>query len=183
MLSKWLAFQERNPSDYKFAVTDVTELSTPDNEALNHLAHKLVLAHTSPQPEKREELLELIERITLWKAVKDSNSENLGEARELILNQYDRPPCVPDLFAGGGSIPLEALRPGCETYASDCDPVTVLIEKATLKWPQKFGIGVEMPYHWGTVRPAFRGARHAAAGITGELRREQEGRPGQSRGP
>jgi len=96
-------------------------------------------------PEEREELLELIKRITPWEAVKDGNSEDIGKARELILKQYGRPPRVLDPFAGGGSIPLEALRLGCETYASDYNPVAVFIEKATLEWPQKFGIEVELP--------------------------------------
>ncbi len=43
-----------------------------------------------------------------------------------------------DCFAGGGSIPLEALRLGCETYALDYNPVAVLILKAVLEFPQKF---------------------------------------------
>ena len=96
-------------------------------------------------PQEREELLELIKRITPWEAVKDGNSEDIERARELILKQYGRPPRVLDPFAGGGSIPLEALRLGCETYASDYNPVAVFIEKATLEWPQKFGIEVELP--------------------------------------
>ncbi len=50
-----------------------------------------------------------------------------------------KPPKVLDPFAGGGAIPLEALRLGCETYASDLNPVAVLIEKATLEYPQKYG--------------------------------------------
>jgi adenine-specific DNA methylase len=48
-------------------------------------------------------------------------------------------PRVLDPFSGGGAIPLEALRLGCETYASDYNPVAVLILKATLEYPQKFG--------------------------------------------
>lgn len=49
------------------------------------------------------------------------------------------PPRVLDPFAGGGSYPLEALRLGCEAYASDYNPVAVLILKATLEYPQKYG--------------------------------------------
>ncbi len=96
-------------------------------------------------PQKREELLELIKKITPWEAVKGGNSKDIERARQLILEQYGRPPRVLDPFAGGGSIPLEALRLGCETYASDYNPVAVFIEKATLEWPQKFGIEVELP--------------------------------------
>ncbi len=96
-------------------------------------------------PHEREELLELVKRITPWEAVKHGNSEDIERARQLILEQYGRPPRVLDPFAGGGSIPLEALRLGCETYASDYNPVAVFIEKATLEWPQKLGIEVELP--------------------------------------
>jgi adenine-specific DNA methylase len=46
---------------------------------------------------------------------------------------------VLDCFAGGGAIPLEAIRLGCETYALDYNPVAVLILKAVLEYPQKFG--------------------------------------------
>jgi adenine-specific DNA methylase len=96
-------------------------------------------------PKQREKLMELIKEITPWEAVKNGNSEAVEQARELILEQYDEPPRVLDPFAGGGSIPLEALRLGCETYASDYNPVAVFIEKATLEWPQKFGVEVELP--------------------------------------
>ena len=42
-------------------------------------------------------------------------------------------------FGGGGAIPLEALRLGCETYSNDLNPVAVLIQKCTLEYPQKYG--------------------------------------------
>ncbi|MBL7064410.1 MAG: DUF1156 domain-containing protein [Anaerolineae bacterium] len=83
-------------------------------------------------PKEREELLELIKKITPWEAVKDGNSEDIERARELIPKQYGRPPRVLDPFAGGGSISLEALRLGCETYAGDYNSVAVFIGKATL---------------------------------------------------
>jgi putative DNA methylase len=58
----------------------------------------------------------------------------------LIRQAYDgRAPKVLDPFAGGGSIPLEALRLGCETYALDYNPVAVLILKAVLEFPQRYG--------------------------------------------
>lgn len=48
-------------------------------------------------------------------------------------------PRVLDMFAGGGAIPLEALRLGCETYALDLNPVAYIIELCTLVYPQKYG--------------------------------------------
>jgi putative DNA methylase len=48
-------------------------------------------------------------------------------------------PRVLDMFSGGGAIPLEALRLGCETFALDLNPVAHIIEVCTLVYPQKYG--------------------------------------------
>jgi len=52
-----------------------------------------------------------------------------------------RAPCpkVLDMFAGGGAIPVEAARLGCETHALDLNPVAYLIELCTVTFPQEFG--------------------------------------------
>jgi adenine-specific DNA methylase len=96
-------------------------------------------------PKEREHLQELIRLMVPWEAVKDREDEAIKEARHLIHAQFGRPPRVLDPFSGGGSIPFEALRLGCETHATDYNPVAVFIEKATLEWPPKFGIEVELP--------------------------------------
>jgi adenine-specific DNA methylase len=49
------------------------------------------------------------------------------------------PPLVVDPFAGGGSIPLEALRLGCDAFASDLNPVACLILKVMLEDIPKYG--------------------------------------------
>jgi len=68
------------------------------------------------------------------------NQTMIQKAREDILKANGgKPPRVLDPFAGGGAIPLEALRLGCETYASDYNPVATLILKCTLEYPQKYG--------------------------------------------
>lgn len=51
----------------------------------------------------------------------------------------DRMPRVFDPFAGGGAIPLEAPRLGCNSYANDLNPVAHIIEKASIEFPQKYG--------------------------------------------
>lgn len=56
-----------------------------------------------------------------------------------ILQSRAPRPKVLDLFAGGGAIPLEALRLGCEAYALDLNPVAHIIELCTLVYPQKYG--------------------------------------------
>ena len=73
-----------------------------------------------------------------WKNPLDQSM--IKQAREDILKAYNgKPPKVLDPFAGGGAIPLEALRLGCETYSNDYNPVAVLIQKCTLEYPQKYG--------------------------------------------
>ena len=52
------------------------------------------------------------------------------------------PPLVVDPFAGGGSIPLEALRLGCEAFASDLNPVACLILKVMLEDIPRHGPGL-----------------------------------------
>ena len=64
----------------------------------------------------------------------------IKQARKDILKANNgKPPKVLDPFSGGGAIPLEALRLGCETYSNDYNPVAVLIQKCTLEYPQKYG--------------------------------------------
>jgi putative DNA methylase len=48
-------------------------------------------------------------------------------------------PLVVDPFAGGGSIPLEALRVGADAFASDLNPVAVLLNKVVLEYIPRFG--------------------------------------------
>jgi len=75
----------------------------------------------------------------------------LSKARKDILDANGgEPPKVLDCFAGGGSISLEALRLGCESHAVELNPVAVLILKATLEYPQKYGKKlVEDVESWG----------------------------------
>ena len=87
---------------------------------------------------EEDEVFNLIADITPWNVVKNPSNPLIDEAQELIKKDWSSaPPKVLDPFSGGGSIPLEALRLGCETYASDINPIAVLISKVTLGWPQK----------------------------------------------
>src|SRR3954452_20584085 len=67
----------------------------------------------------------------------------IAEARDRVLAAHGgTPPRVLDLFAGGGAIPLEAARLGCEATAVELNPVAHLIERCTLDYPQRFGPGL-----------------------------------------
>ena len=64
----------------------------------------------------------------------------LDRFREMIRDAFGgRPPRVLDPFAGGGAIPLEAMRLGCETFASDLNPVAWFILRCTLHYPRLVG--------------------------------------------
>ena len=100
-----------------------------------------IYAALSPEPKDEEERLKRAHFIANLSKWENSLNKNLIQrAKEEILKANNgKAPKVLDPFAGGGAIPLEALRLGCETYASDLNPVAVLIEKATLEYPQKYG--------------------------------------------
>jgi putative DNA methylase len=57
---------------------------------------------------------------------------------DILAGRAPRPKVL-DMFAGGGAIPLEALRLGCEAYALDLNPVAHIIELCTLVYPQAYG--------------------------------------------
>ena len=66
------------------------------------------------------------------------NGPDLEWFRKEIRKAYDgRAPKVLDPFAGGGAIPLEAMRLGCDVTAMDINPVAWFILKCTLEYPQK----------------------------------------------
>ncbi len=72
-------------------------------------------------------------------AVRLSRETGKTVTLEDILQGRAPRPKVLDMFAGGGAIPLEALRLGCEAYALDLNPVAHIIELCTLVYPQKHG--------------------------------------------
>jgi adenine-specific DNA methylase len=67
------------------------------------------------------------------------NSEEYKELRELLINKIYKNKLIRvlDPFSGGGSIPLEAMRLGCEVFAFDLNPVAYFILKCTLEYPQR----------------------------------------------
>src|SRR5213594_4235723 len=107
------------------------------------------------QEKERQRLFRIIEELVLWENT--TNETVLQKARDEIWQSWrracaenvDHPrgkelfdrhklPAFHDPFAGGGSLPLEAQRLGLEVYASDLNPVAVLICKAMIEIPPKF---------------------------------------------
>ena len=101
--------------------------------------------------EERERLFSILRDLVKWENT--NNEEVLNRARAEIKKSWeetcalnkgkpgfdpDKLPAFHDPFAGGGAIPLEAQRLGLESYASDLNPVAVLINKAMIEIPPKF---------------------------------------------
>ncbi|MBM4467700.1 MAG: DUF1156 domain-containing protein, partial [Chloroflexi bacterium] len=86
-------------------------------------------------PQERENLCRRIANITHWGT---ENGPDLEFFRQEIRKAYGgRAPKVLDMFAGGGAIPLEAMRLGCDVTAIDYNPVAWFILKCTLEYPQR----------------------------------------------
>ena len=95
----------------------------------------LVPAPTDPEEMSKQR--SFIARLARWESTFDKTI--IDEARAPILRGNNgRPAKVLDPFGGGGSIPLEAVRLGCQTYASDYNPVATLVLKAALEYPAKY---------------------------------------------
>ena len=86
--------------------------------------------------QERTETGDFVARLAAYKP----HGADVDEAQRHIRehNGGERPKVL-DMFAGGGAIPLEAARLGCDSHALDYNPVAHLIELCTLVYPQKYG--------------------------------------------
>jgi len=118
-------------------------------------AHPDIFMTEKAQEKERQRLFRIIEELVKWENT--TNEEVLQQARDEIWQSWraacaenaDHPrakelfdrhklPGFHDPFAGGGALPLEAQRLGLEAFASDLNPVAVLINKAMIEIPPKF---------------------------------------------
>lgn len=159
-------------------------------------------------PEKRREILErlagkVVEKIERkkmpsGKIVERKKEETVGGIlhwgresgpdlewfRDEIRKAYGgRAPKVLDPFAGGGAIPLEAMRLGCEATAIDINPVAWFILKCTLEYPQRLA-GQKRPLPEFVLKDRdFMEAFFKAQGFKGALLRTQLEKLGLSENP
>jgi putative DNA methylase len=119
------------------------------------------------QEQERKRLFGIIESLVKWE---NSNNEAvLAAVRAEILKSCDgNPPAVLDPFCGGGSIPLEAQRLGLKAYASDLNPVAVLITKALIEIPPKFA--GKPPVNPEARRKMIAGSYKGAQGLAEDVR-------------
>jgi len=141
--------------------------------------------------EERKRLFKIIEELVKWENT--TNEDVLERARAEIRRSWrevcelnkdhpqalelfnpDKLPGFHDPFAGGGTIPLEAQRLGLEAYASDLNPVAVLINKAMIEIPPKFaGRPPVGPIPKNEKAPKFRDGQNwpGASGLAEDVRR------------
>jgi putative DNA methylase len=136
-------FAKKAATDEKLAKHCSTEvwskwqvLAKPENQLDgNNIQHWNIL---------RNSLLDFIADFANWDNSTQSDyletSRNLTQAAHEALGGIPgTKPLVVDPFAGGGSIPLEALRVGADAFASDINPVAVLLNKVVLEYIPKYG--------------------------------------------
>jgi putative DNA methylase len=149
-------------------------------------AHKDLFPTEKAQEKERQRLFRIIEELVKWENT--TNEAVLQQARDEIWESWrrtcaenaDHPrarelfdryklPAFHDPFAGGGSLPLEAQRLGLEAYASDLNPVAVLINKAMIEIPPKFAgrppVNPEAQAEPGLHAKPWRGAQGLAEDV------------------
>lgn len=141
--------------------------------------------------EERKRLFRIMEELVQWentnndRVIEDARREIVRSWREVCELNRDHPdasdlfnpdkmPGIHDPFAGGGAIPLEAQRLGLDAFASDLNPVAVLINKAMIEIPPKFGgkppVG-PLPRGEGASDLGMKKDWPGATGLTEDVRR------------
>lgn len=149
-------------------------------------SHPDIFRSEKAQEKERQRLFKIIEDLVQWENT--TNEKILQQARDEIWNSWrytcaenaDHPrakelfdrhklPAFHDPFAGGGALPLEAQRLGLESYASDLNPVAVLINKAMIEIPPKFAgrppVNPESRKDKGLFKKNWRGAQGLAEDV------------------
>jgi len=150
-------------------------------------AHPDLFPTEKAQEKERQRLFRIIEDLVQWENT--TNEKVLKQARDEIWQSWrhtctanaDHPrakelfdrhklPAFHDPFAGGGSLPLEARRLGLESYASDLNPVAVLICKAMIEIPPKFAGLPPVNPDSRKQQTMFKGKWRGAQGLAEDVR-------------
>src|SRR5438552_2401213 len=150
-------------------------------------AHPDLFPTEKKQEKERQRLFRIIEDLVLWENI--TNESVLQEAREEIWQSWrrtcadnaDHPrakelfdrhklPAFHDPFAGDGALPLEAQRLGLEAFASDLNPVAVLICKAMIEIPPKFAGRPPVNHDVRADKNLFKGDWRGAGGVAEDVR-------------
>jgi putative DNA methylase len=103
------------------------------------MSRAVVFGTLMPDPGDHDERTDLLTMLAGAASFERSQAGGAALRAELRKAWPDQPPKLLDCFAGGGAIPLEALRLGCEVHALDLNPVAHLVQKCVLDYPQRYG--------------------------------------------
>ncbi len=112
-------------------------------------------------------------RAEIWQSWRRTCADNADHPRAAELFDRNKLPAFHDPFAGGGALPLEAQRLGLEAYASDLNPVAVLINKAMIEIPPKFAGREPVNPEWQSktdAEKALHGPWKGAQGLAEDVR-------------
>ena len=105
----------------------------------------------------------------------EEGAAEIGDLREKIRKAFGgRAPRVLDPFAGGGAIPLEAMRLGCEAVAADLNPVAWFILRCTLHYPSRLAGQARALPEFALRERKFAEAFLKTRGITGKAALREE---------
>jgi putative DNA methylase len=149
-------------------------------------AHPDLFKTEKAQEKERQRLFQIIEDLVQWEnttnetvlqAARDeiwaswrrACAENADHPRAKELFDRHKLPAFHDPFAGGGALPLEAQRLGLESFASDLNPVAVLINKAMIEIPPRFAdrppVNPEARQEKALIARQWRGAQGLAEDV------------------
>jgi putative DNA methylase len=150
-------------------------------------AHREQFPTEEAQERERQRLFRIIENLVqwenttnetvlaqareeIWKSWRTTCAENKNHPRAKELFNPEKLPAFHDPFAGGGALPLEAQRLGLEAYASDLNPVAVLINKAMIEIPPKFAGKPPTNPESRRDKELFKKPWHGAQGLAEDVR-------------
>jgi len=141
------------------------------------------------QEKERKRLFKIIEDLVLWENTTNERvldaarneiwaswrrtcADNADHPRAKELFDRNKLPAFHDPFAGGGALPLEAQRLGLKSYASDLNPVAVLINKAMIEIPPRFAGSPPVNPDWQRLSDAEKELRQwkGAQGLAEDVR-------------
>jgi putative DNA methylase len=150
-------------------------------------AHPDLFPTKKKQEKERQRLFKIIEELVKWENT--TNEKVLQQARDEIWQSWrytcaenanhprakelfgrHKLPAFHDPFAGGGALPLEAQRLGLESYASDLNPVAVLINKAMIEIPPRFAGRPPVNTESRKGKSLFQKTWRGAEGLTEDVR-------------
>ena len=137
------AFREEARRQMLARATDPPKL-TSEESFVRLVAIQKKPSKLNDDVELRGALLDFIADFANWdssmvKEYLETSHALTQAAHEALGGAHGTRPLVVDPFAGGGAIPLEALRVGADAFASDLNPVAVLLNKVVLEYIPKYG--------------------------------------------